>query len=109
MKRKPNPAATHVFYVYLIGRAADVVKVMSQKSLPSALEPDSPIEVITEGSVAAIVSAAPTDQYGEGKFEHGFVSGGSGFLRKKSDRCVLLDGDRSLIGRDLTEQKRKQR
>ena len=33
---------------------------------------------------------------GEGKFEHGFVSGGGGFLRKKSDGCVLLDRDRSL-------------
>ena len=45
---------------------------------------------------------------GEGKFEHGFVSGGGGFLRKKSDRCVLLDRDRSLVGRDITEEKRKQ-
>ena len=45
---------------------------------------------------------------GESKFEHGFVSGGGGFLRKKSDRCVFLDCDRSLIGRDITEQKRKQ-
>ncbi len=44
----------------------------------------------------------------ESKFEHGFVSGGSGFLRKKSDRCILLDRDRSLIGRSLTEEERKQ-
>jgi len=45
---------------------------------------------------------------GESKFEHGFVSGGGGFLRKKSDRCVLLDRDRPLIGRDITEEERKQ-
>src|SRR4030095_14437742 len=45
---------------------------------------------------------------GEGKFEHGFVSGGRGFLRKKSDRCVLLDRDRPLIGRNITEKKREQ-
>src|SRR5882724_771232 len=45
---------------------------------------------------------------GESKFEHGFVSGGSGFLRKKSDRCVLLDRDRPVIGRDITEEERKQ-
>jgi hypothetical protein len=45
---------------------------------------------------------------GESKLEHGFVSGGGGFLRKKSDRCVLLDRDRPLIGRDITEEKRKQ-
>ena len=45
---------------------------------------------------------------GESKFEHGFVSGGSGFLRKKSHRCVLLDRDRPLVGRDITEQKREQ-
>src|SRR5947208_5226296 len=46
---------------------------------------------------------------GEGKFEHGFVSGSGGFLRKKSDRGVLLDRDRPLIGRKLTEEERKQR
>jgi len=46
---------------------------------------------------------------GESKFEHGLVSGGRGFLRKKSDRCVLLDRDRSFVGRDITEQERKQR
>ena len=45
---------------------------------------------------------------GESKFEHGFVSGSGGFLRKKSDRCVLLDRDGPLIGRDITEEKRKQ-
>ena len=45
---------------------------------------------------------------GEGKFEHSFVSGGSGFLWKKSDRRVLLDRDGSLIGRDITEKKREQ-
>ncbi len=32
----------------------------------------------------------------------------SGFLGKKSNRCVLLDRDRSLIGRDITEEERKQ-
>src|SRR5207247_6475592 len=45
---------------------------------------------------------------GEGNFEHGFVSGGGGFLRKKSDRCVLLNRDRPDIGRDITEEERKQ-
>src|SRR4051794_25919368 len=45
---------------------------------------------------------------GESKFEDGFVSGSSGFLRKKSDRCVLLNRDCSLIGRDIPEEKRKQ-
>jgi hypothetical protein len=45
---------------------------------------------------------------GECKFEHGFVSGGGGFLQKKSDGCVLLDRDRPLIGRDITKEKRKQ-
>src|SRR5437879_10174216 len=45
---------------------------------------------------------------GESKFEHGLVSGGGGFLRKKSDRCVLLDRNRPVIGRDVTEEKRKQ-
>src|SRR5437763_787182 len=44
---------------------------------------------------------------GDGKFEHSFVSGSGGFLRKKSDGCVLLDRDRSLIGRDIPEQRRK--
>src|SRR5438552_11635593 len=43
----------------------------------------------------------------ESKFEHGFVSGGGGFLRKKSDRCILLDRDRSLIGRNLTEEEER--
>ena len=45
---------------------------------------------------------------GQGKFEPGFISGGSGFLRQKSDGGILLDGDRSLVGRDITEQKREQ-
>src|SRR5947208_13109449 len=35
---------------------------------------------------------------GDGKFEHSFVSGSGGFLRKKSDGCILLDRDRSLSG-----------
>src|SRR5205823_330767 len=42
---------------------------------------------------------------GQSKFEHGLVSGGSGFLRKKSDGSILLDCDRSVIGRSLTEDK----
>src|SRR5947207_1675725 len=45
---------------------------------------------------------------GESKFEYRFVSGSGGFLRKKSDGCVLLDRDCPLIGRDITEQERKQ-
>src|SRR5438445_11509232 len=45
---------------------------------------------------------------GKSKFEHGFVSGGGGFLRKKSDGSVLLDRDRPLIRRDITEEERKQ-
>jgi hypothetical protein len=45
---------------------------------------------------------------GESKFEYRFVSGSVRFLRKKSNGCVLLDRDRPLIGRDVTEQKRKQ-
>src|SRR5438094_4841405 len=32
-------------------------------------------------------------RHGEGEFEHGLVSGGGGFLRTKSDRCVLLARD----------------
>jgi hypothetical protein len=32
---------------------------------------------------------------------------GGGFLRKKSEGCVLLDRDPSLVGRDITEEKRK--
>jgi hypothetical protein len=46
---------------------------------------------------------------GESKFEHGLVSGGGGFLRKKSDGRVLLDRDRSVIGRNLAEDQREQR
>src|SRR5205823_14765315 len=45
---------------------------------------------------------------GQSKFEHGFVSGAGGFLRKKSDGGVLLDRDRPVIGRDITEEKREQ-
>src|SRR5207302_10894794 len=45
---------------------------------------------------------------GESKFEHSFVSGSVGFLRKKSDRRILLDRDRPFIGRDITEEERKQ-
>src|SRR5947208_12583163 len=41
---------------------------------------------------------------GESKFEYGFVSGGGGFLRKKSDGGVLLDRNRSVIGGDITEE-----
>src|SRR3954470_1662044 len=33
------------------------------------------------------------------KFQHGFVPGGGGFLRKESYGSLLLDRDRSLIGR----------
>ena len=44
----------------------------------------------------------------ESKFEDGLVSGGGGFLRKKSDGRVLLDRDRSLIGRNLAENQREQ-
>src|SRR3954471_17941301 len=46
---------------------------------------------------------------GQRKFQHGFVPGGGGFLRKKSDGSVLLNRHRSLIGRNITEQKSKQR
>ena len=45
---------------------------------------------------------------GEGKFEHGFVSGSGGFLGKKSECGVLLDRDRPVIGQSLTEEERKQ-
>src|SRR6266568_4537948 len=41
---------------------------------------------------------------GKSKFEHGFISGGCGFLRKKSNGSVLLDRDRSLIRRNITEE-----
>src|SRR5262249_43377340 len=44
----------------------------------------------------------------ESKFEYGFVSGRSGFLRKKPDSCILFDRNRPGIGRRLPEQKRKQ-
>src|SRR5262249_15575148 len=45
---------------------------------------------------------------GESKFQHGFVSGGSGFLGKKSDRCLLLDRNRTAIRRNVPKEKRKQ-
>ena len=45
---------------------------------------------------------------GQGKFEHGFGSGGSGFLRKKSDGSIFLDRNRPAIGRNVPKQKRKQ-
>src|SRR5205823_4754456 len=45
----------------------------------------------------------------ERKFEHGLISGGGSFLRKKSNRRVLLDRDRSLIGRNLAKDQREQR
>src|SRR3954452_6952091 len=40
---------------------------------------------------------------GESKFEHGLVTRSGGFLRKKSNGGVLLDRDRSLIGRSVAE------
>ena len=40
---------------------------------------------------------------GESKFEHGFVSSGRRFLRKKPDGRVLLDRDGSVIRRCLAE------
>jgi len=46
---------------------------------------------------------------GAGEFEYGLVSGGGGFLRKKSYGRVLLDRDRSLIMLDITEEKGEQR
>src|SRR5437764_13541749 len=44
----------------------------------------------------------------ESKLKHGFIAGSGGFLRKKSDGGVLLDRDRSLIGRNLAENHREQ-
>ena len=68
MKRKAE-ITTHALYVYLIGRSTDVRKAVSGKPLPFPLETGSPIEVVEEGAVAAVVSAVPLDHYGEGRFE----------------------------------------
>jgi hypothetical protein len=69
VKRKPEAVATRAFYVYLIGRAAEVARLISQKSAPVPMETDASLESVTEGALAAVFSTVPIDKYGEGQFE----------------------------------------
>jgi hypothetical protein len=68
MKRKPNPTAEGI-YVYLIGRVREIKSALQQRVLPAPLEPDRPLSMISAAGLAALVSPAPLDQYGEGRFE----------------------------------------
>jgi hypothetical protein len=55
--------------MYLIGRSSDLSLALSRGSAPQGLETASPIELVEHGGMAAVVSAVPLDQYGEGQFE----------------------------------------
>jgi hypothetical protein len=68
MKRSAEKPAEGI-YVYLIGREHGIKSMLQRAGLPSPLEQARPLSMIAAGTLAALVSPVPLDQYGEGHFE----------------------------------------
>jgi len=56
-------------YMYAIGPEQALRRVFDAGGLAPSVQNDSPVALVTQGRLAAVVSEVPLDQFGEGKFE----------------------------------------
>ena len=54
------------FYVYCVGERASLAPLLADERLPPAIEDTSALEVVESNELAAVVSAVPLSDYGEG-------------------------------------------
>ncbi|HXG64242.1 MAG TPA: GvpL/GvpF family gas vesicle protein [Blastocatellia bacterium] len=59
-----GPENKRALYVYCIGERAALEPLLGDKP-PGAIETDAPLELVTSGGLAAVVSAVPLSDYGE--------------------------------------------
>ncbi|HEX5706836.1 MAG TPA: GvpL/GvpF family gas vesicle protein [Pyrinomonadaceae bacterium] len=64
----PEPPGA-AFYVYCIGEREQLSALFGEESLPASVEDAATLELVEAGHLAAVVSAVPLSDYGEGAIE----------------------------------------